>query len=440
MRNNKTTSEVRLKATQKVYTARGTVSISPRRDGRYTASVTLGEAINGKRNRRTTTRNTEQEALKAGLDLIAKYHDKIVPSVAEVLTVSQLLVRVHHAYEYDKLEYSTQCNQAWLNQLVDKCIGDVVVQVLDKKKVVEMIDTLRKEHVESTVTKAYRHLRRALDVAVQQELVVKNCAREIKRPPKDTTPRVPEGWDKADVQRILMTTRQAAPKLYPLLLMAFASGTRIGELLGARLTDYDPASNTLTIEGTAKLDGGRGKGKTVAAGREITLPDAVRPVMLAHLEALRVAQERAGAAWGVKRAVKEETRQKQREAALKQHGKNYSQAWSPSVTPSTETYAWLFPTSRGTRMSAQIVARKWKVIIKQAGVPSKTFHRIRATWITAALNANRPLHEIQQAVGHASPEMVLRYAERPRENKTALHVGQELGLDDLDAPAVTVFK
>lgn len=433
MRKNKTTSEVQPKNTKKVYTARGTMSISLRRDGRYTASVTLGETVDGKRNRRTTTRNTEQEASKAGLDLIAKYHNQIIPSVAELLTVSQLLARVHHEYEYDQLEYSTQRNQAWLNQLVDKHLGKVALHALSKRDVVKMIAKLRKEHADSTVSKAYRHLRRALDVAVEQKLVTTNRAREIKRPPTDETPKAPDGWTREEVQSILKVTRQIAPELYPLILMAVVSGARIGELLGARVTDYDPVKNTLSIEGTAKVDGGRGKGKTENAERKITLPPLVRPVMVAHLEALRAAEKRAGPAWGVKRVVKEDTREKQRQAAIAQHGKKYSQTWCPPLTRSTETHAWLFPTSLGTRNSGPNVRRKWLVILEQAGVPSKTFHRIRATWITAALKANRPLHEIQQAVGHATPEMTLRYAERAKENETALHVGLELGLDELDA-------
>ncbi|WP_156952958.1 tyrosine-type recombinase/integrase [Deinococcus frigens] len=308
-------------------------------------------------------------------------------------------------------------------------IGRRLVTQLTTGDVQDLLKELRGRHADSTVSKVYRRLCRVLDLAVQEQVVVRNVAAAIQRKPTVKT-RVPaEGWTTEEVQKIIRTTREVDPAMYPLVVMAFASSVRIGELVGARLQDYDLDKNVFWADGTAKEGGGRGKGKSDRAHRPISLYPGAQDVMLAHLDRLQRLKEAVGPAWGIKRVHSEETREKQRQAALRQYGRHYDQTWKPAKPVPTETHEWLFPTSRGTRDFKTNVGRRWHRILEAAQVKDRVFHAVRATWITAALDDNVPMHVIQAAVGHASPVMTLRYAERPKTDDAAARVARRLGLD-----------
>lgn len=81
--------------------------------------------------------------------------------------------------------------------------------------------------------------------------------------------------------------------------------------------------------------------------------------------------------------------------------------WLSAAPPSK----YVFPSSRDRKMpvSRRVIWKRLKDYGTAAGVPNIHPHRFRATYITEALDAGIPLHEVQAAVHHATPAMTLRY-------------------------------
>lgn len=94
------------------------------------------------------------------------------------------------------------------------------------------------------------------------------------------------------------------------------------------------------------------------------------------------------------------------ETVLPPHLKLAVEQWL-SKAPSS---IWLFP----GRNPKQHVTASWfraqlKTIAERASVTRAHPHRFRATFITEAIDAGIPLHEVQAAVHHSSPATTLRY-------------------------------
>lgn len=428
------------------------ISISRRQNGHFHATVNLGRKPDGSRHRVHRIRKTEELVRRAAMEAYLSRAPSLAP-VASSLTVQELLMSVTARYTTSS-EYSTLHNTAWLNQIISLRLGRHRVAALTVAEVESLLTWLSEtvdqpmrgapdertqdpRYAPATARKVYQRLCRALDVAERDGVVTRNVARDVDR---SLLPRVPtqdwvDAWTTDDVRMILATTKALDPALYPLIVMAFASGVRIGELVGARYSDYDPELNTLRAFGTAKEGGGRGRGKTDRAHREIDLPDAVGEVMNRHLHRLARRRDELGAAWGVKRTCGEETREKKRlatvAAAVRRSGHQLDQSFRPVKPVSTEHHTWLFPTPRGTRDYKNNVNKRWGRILKAANLEHRVFHSVRATCITSALEANVPLHEIQAMVGHASPVMTLRYAHRPKKSTAAKRMSAQMGLDGI---------
>ncbi|THF87856.1 hypothetical protein E7T09_01055 [Deinococcus sp. KSM4-11] len=411
------------------------ISVSMRKDGRWTYTVDFGVHATGERHRTCSTRNTEEKAWREAIRVYLA-GPSALRAAAPVLTVSMLIGRIMER-RGSTGEYSTQSNLAWLHQIIDQQVGQRLVSQLTSDDVHNVLTTLGEtdgdgtpRYSESTQCKVYQRLCRVLDVAVHEGAVHQNVARLLDKDLRPTLSSKPwtDAWTTEDVQNVLRTAAELDPKLFPLIVLAFASGVRIGELVGARLSDYDPVNNTFRAFGTAKEGGGRGKGKNVRSHREILLPDEVQDVLKDHLERLGRLRADLGPAWGIKRVCTEETREKKRQAALKQWGRGFDQTLKPAKPVPTETHEWLFPTPRGTRDHKNNIGRRWRRILQTAGMEHRVFHTVRATCITAALEAKVPLNEIQAMVGHASPVMTLLYSHRPKQSTAAKRMAAQLGL------------
>lgn len=83
------------------------------------------------------------------------------------------------------------------------------------------------------------------------------------------------------------------------------------------------------------------------------------------------------------------------------------------------------------------MGRHWRRVLEEAGLPHRRLHSTRAAFITAALqDRNISLADIQLTVGHTTPTMTLRYAQRLRgqQSVVAATAARRLGLDQaLDA-------
>lgn len=408
----------------------GSVSIIRRMDGRYALTIELPRASSGKRRRHQSTHRTRKEAearaRKFSYEVAAR-----APEASREVTVSEMLQ--HWLRNQRPGEYSSQLNRAWLVALIDSRLGQQKIVKLREQHLSAFLRELGTEKKPSTCAKVLHVLRAALREAVRDGLITSNPADNIKPPPLQY--QIKDAWTREEVRRIVRAAR--AGTMPALILVALSTGARIGELVGARREDYDPKTGILQIMGTAKRNGGRGKTKTHAAQRKLKLTPFVQQAMAAHLEQVAERKRAAGPLWGQRREVSEEVREKQRQAARKRWDSSLPQGWIPRP-PAAEAYEPLFPSGHGTPLGLRNVRREWAQVLKEAELEYREFHAIRASFITAAL-ANRVigLKDLQDVVGHTSPVMTLRYAQRSQERQAqVIQVANEvMGLNDEEEDA-----
>lgn len=382
---------------------RGMPSIVQRADGRWSLTVELPRSQDGERRRHQGTYRTYAEAVEAAR--LIDYSARTLSRADAGLTVEQLLDRWSGVQMLG--ESSTMEHRAWIAATVKRYLGAMQVRQLKKSD----IEAFKKAMIQagrapSTVNKCLRCLRGALALAVDAELIQVNPAQAVKAVREPAGRRV-VAWTDEQVRTILEASRTSP--LGMLFLVGFVTGARLGELVGARLEDYDQATGTLHITGTAKKAGGRGQPKTATAFRKLPLTETVQQRMQEHLLEVRKRKELAGGWWGKKKEVSEQTRQKQREAALARSGRPLGENWRPLAQPG-ENYEPLFPTSHGTPWGLRNAQSEWARLLQTAGLPHVRFHDVRAYFATSAFQAGAPVQDVQDVLGHSSPVMSLRYA------------------------------
>jgi integrase len=201
-------------------------------------------------------------------------------------------------------------------------------------------------------------LHRALDQAVQWELVPRNVCKAVKKPRiVKKTMRVLDG---AEVERLLVAAKGS--RYYALFLMAVTTGMRRGELLALQWEDVDLKRGTVSVRHTlVKVDGKPvlGEPKTQASRRSVVLPAV---------------------------AV----------AALWEHRKAMMAEGHPGP--------WVFCNRLGKPIHAsEVRARQFKRLLQKAGLPTTIrFHDLRHTAATLLLAEGISPKVIQERLGHSN--------------------------------------
>lgn len=85
---------------------------------------------------------------------------------------------------------------------------------------------------------------------------------------------------------------------------------------------------------------------------------------------------------------------------------------APGSTRAGSQRTWR-PARQGGRMDRYCADRMVKRLTKRAGIDKKISpHSLRHSFITAALDAGVPLHDVQEAASHADPRTTMRYDRR----------------------------
>nr|WP_246363122.1 site-specific integrase [Deinococcus budaensis] len=388
----------------------------------------MPRGADGRRHRYQGTFPTYDAALEAARKIDYNASQQL-SSADRDLTVGQLLQRWQASQPAGR--HSTVENRTWLVSKISARLGTRRVQQLTAQDIQAFLTALEREgKAASTCNKCRQRLQVALDDAVDAGIIASNPAKRV-RAARGTTKVREEAWTPDQVKAILRSAQQS--RLYPLFVLAFMTGARLGELVGARPQDYDPATGTLHITGTAQKHGARGEPKTEAAKRRLPLPPEARALMEQHLKGSARLKEEAGEAWGRRKTTSESTRAKQREAARRRGGSTLPEGSIPPSPPAGQ-YEALFPTTHGTPWSLRNVRREWATVLERAGLPHRRFHSIRSGFATAALQNGVGIKDLQDAMGHTSPLMSLRYAQSVSgsEARVVHVVARHLGLATLD--------
>ncbi|MEV0154132.1 tyrosine-type recombinase/integrase [Micromonospora sp. NPDC050686] len=220
------------------------------------------------------------------------------------------------------------------------------------------------------VAKAYRLLRAALNTAVDDELIRRNPCRikgaGLERAAERPTATVAQVFHLADV---------VPGRFRALILLAAFASLRYGELAALRRRDFDPRCRTLTVRATLveRSDGSLtfGPPKTDADIRTVTIPDAIRRDIRAHLDDFVDEGQEALVFTGAKGAI--------------------------------------------LRRSNFQTACKWRESAAAAGLPGFHFHDLRHTGNPLASRTGASLADLMARMGHASTRAAMIYQHTARE-------------------------
>jgi integrase len=205
----------------------------------------------------------------------------------------------------------------------------------------------------------------AMKQAVELNLIPSNPVRDL---PKPRVPKkVMSVWTAEQARRFLDAARPS--RMYPLYALALATGMRMGELFGLRRADLslDAAEPYLTVQRTLEDLAGKPtrlkEPKTAAARRRVLLPAFAVAALREHLRA-QLAAGFAGA----------------------------------------ET---IFTNAAGNYCIQGDERRRFRRLVRAAGVPTIRFHDLRHTAATLLLAAGEHVKVVSERLGHASVQITM---------------------------------
>jgi integrase len=222
-----------------------------------------------------------------------------------------------------------------------------------------------------SVTHAHRVLSKALNDAVKAEIVPRNVA-SVVSPPKGEEVEL-EILSAAQVADVMVRLRDVA--LYPIVVIALATGLRRGEILALQWGDVDFEAGRLRVERSLEQTKGgviRVKPpKTKRGRRNVSLPADAIALLRRH----RASQLEQRLALGMGKLPDD---------------------------------AWVFGRFDGATRSPRAVSEEWTRNVDSLKLPKVTFHALRHTHASALIAANVDVLTISRRLGHGSAAITLK--------------------------------
>jgi integrase len=203
---------------------------------------------------------------------------------------------------------------------------------------------------------------------------------------------------KDDVSNFLELTRKDFSEYYPLMLCAFRTGLRLGEILALSWDDLDFKRNVIEVR--RSYSGGYFSTPKSHKVRFVDMSEQLKEVLQEHYKSLL-------------RRFKDRL-----PACNVEYGEK-----------SREVVRLVFPNRYGKPIDgANLKHRVFYKIIQKAGIQHFRFHDIRHTFASLLLQQGSPLHYIKEQMGHASIQTTVDIYGHiaPGSNRNAVN-----GLDDL---------
>ena len=220
-----------------------------------------------------------------------------------------------------------------------------------------------------TVGHVHRVMHKALTVAVEWSLLLRNPA-AVAKPPKIQAREI-EIITVEQAQKILQRLR--GRPLYPMIVLALATGMRRGELLALRWCDIDLSAGKVRVERSLEQTkaGLRFKEpKTKHGRRSIKIPDSVVAELKAHWRQQQEQRLRLGQG----RAVEDDL---------------------------------IFANLDGTVRNPNTTTQEWLRFLSEFELPGVTLHALRHTHASQLIAAGMDPVSISRRLGHASPTITL---------------------------------
>ena len=345
---------------------RGEGCITKRSDGRWMAQVDLGWQ-DGKRHRKALYGHTKREVQdRLRETLHRKEHG--LPPVPEQETVGAFLHRWLDVKQGQVRERTQKRYEQIVRAHLLPSLGRIRLARLAPQDVVACLRRVQASGTACMARGARDVLRTALNLALRWELVSRNVAALTDAPrhrPRPIEPLTPG-------QASVLLAAVAGHRLEGLITVAVGLGLRQGEALGLRWEDVDLEAGVLSVRQTLERAGPQprfGEPKTERSRRTIRLPGVVATALRRHRT--RQLEERlaAGERW--------------RESGL------------------------VFTTSIGTPVHRARLHRKFKQILRTAGLPDIRYHDLRHTAATLLLVQEVDPRTIMETLGHSRISMTM---------------------------------
>ncbi|MCA9108856.1 MAG: site-specific integrase [Planctomycetaceae bacterium] len=248
----------------------GEGTIFQRSDGRWSGTIDIGRAANGKRLRRTVYGKTRKAVVEK---LQEMQHRKATGTLADAgrMTVGEWLTHWFENIAKPKLRPTTQRSyEGIIRCRIIPQIGHLMLAKLSPVNV-QAMQTELSALAPATRVKTHAVLRKALKVALRQGLVIRNVCDAVE-PPKGSKPEM-QTLTPEQADRLLKAAE--GTEYASLIVLAIATGLRQGELFGLQWGDLDLDKGTLRVQRTLiELTAGHefGPPKSSKGRRSISLP------------------------------------------------------------------------------------------------------------------------------------------------------------------------
>ena len=221
----------------------------------------------------------------------------------------------------------------------------------------------------TTVIRYHAIIRKSLDYAFKNDLIVNNPADKVKRPKKNIF--VGSFYSKNELSTLFEKSKN--DPLHLIILLTAFYGLRRSEVLGLKWSAIDFVNKTITIKHTVvevKINGkneilGKDRTKTKSSYRTLPLTDEI--------------------------IIALENAKKQQKYYKRKFKKNYNTKY--------EEYVCLKPD--GSLIKPDYVTRHFSLLLKNNGLRHIRFHDLRHSCASLLLSKNIPMKAIQEWLGHS---------------------------------------
>ncbi len=365
--------------------------IVARGNQRWLVRVSLGrDAETGRRKYRSRTICGSFRAAEHHLNNQLEERDQGREPAGEDLTLNQYLDRWLELAAQPKLRAkSFRDYQALVARYIRPALGERRLLSLTPLDIQGVIHEMHASGLSPrTVQYAHAVLHAALEQAVCWRLIQKNPARGVALP--KATQREMRVLNPDEARRFL--DHALATRYGVLFALALTTGLRPSEYLALRWTDIDWEKKTVTVVRTLV----KGRGWSFSATKR---PSSRRQVKLESWVASQLRQLYA----------------------------------LDTASPNSDAAPQIFKTRCGRPMNSDYLAREFKRLLSEAGLPRMRLYDLRHTAATLALAAGVPAKVVSEQLGHASSAFTLDvYAHvlPHMQSEAAIRVATLLGMDD----------
>ncbi len=374
-------------------------------DGRWEARITDGYTSNGKQHFKTFSAKTQAKVIER-LNEFKRDRDKFNLDNINNYTVKEWLKIWYDDYVVKNVKVSTRTSyEGIINNHLIPNIGSIKLVKLKKEHIEKMYSELldRGKKGKGLSVKSVKNihivLHKALKDAYEREIIFRNPASIAKVPTMknlDLEKHEIEVYSKEEQTKLV--NKASKDMIYgPIIIFALYTGMRRGEILGLQWSDIDFENRKINIckqLGRVKNYDNYDKQKTILEIRNTTkTSNSTRTIPMSNT---------------VFNLLNEQyERQTNNKKILKRlyHDKNM-----------------VFCKENGDYIDPDTLFSKYKNIIKKADIKSCTFHALRHTFATRALESKVLVKVVSEMLGHSSVQFTL---------DTYTHVLTELQEDEM---------